>query len=102
KDGKIALAISKRGDPTTKTTSIALMGTPPPSPKFGAGTTVHVQPDGVIALRYSYARERKGPGRYNPVDTQLAWYRDTTGKVSRAVLNKGAAFRVNKDPQGGY
>ncbi len=102
KDGKIALAISKRGDPTTKTTSVALMGTPPPAPKFGAGTTVHVQPDGVVAARYSYARERKGPGRYNPVDAQLAWYRDTTGKVSRASVNKGAAFRVNKDPQGGY
>ena len=102
KDGKISLAISKRGEATTKTTQTLLLGASPPSPKFGAGTTVHVQPDGVVALRYSYLRERKGPGRYNPVDAQLAWYRDATGKVSHGAANKNPPFRVNKDPQGGY
>jgi len=102
KDGKIALVISKRGESTTKATSVPLLGAPPPSPKFGSGTTVHVQPDGVVALRYSYVRERKGPGRYNPVDAQMAWYRDSNGKVSHATANKNPPFRVNKDPQGGY
>ncbi len=102
KDGKITLLASKRGDSTTKTTPTQLLGAPPPSPKFGAGTMVHVQPDGVVALRYSYLRERKGPGRYNPVDAQLAWYRDATGKVSHQTVNKNPPFRVNKDPQGGY
>jgi len=106
KDGKIALVSSKRGDPTTKTTSVAMMGVPPGPPKFGSGTTTHVQPDGVVVLRYSYARDRKGPGRYNPVDAQIAWYRDSPGnvigKVFHASVNKNPPFRVNKDPQAGY
>ncbi len=102
KDGKIALVTSKRGEATTKTTSAQLMGAPPGPPKFGSGTTVHVQPDGVVALRYVYNRERKGPGRYNPVDAQLAWYRDASGKILHANANKNPPFRVNKDPQGGY
>jgi len=101
KDGKIAVHTSKRGDPTTKTTPTQLMGAPPGAPKFGAGTTVHVQDGGVVALRYVYARDRKGPGRYNPVDASLTWWRDG-GKVSRATVNKNPPFRVNKDPQGGY
>jgi len=102
KDGKIALVMSKRGEATTKTTSVSLLGVPPGPPKFGSGTTVHVQPEGVVALRYVYARERKGNGRYNPVDAQLAWYRDATGKVFHATANKNPAFRVNKDPQNAY
>lgn len=101
KDGKIAVLTSKRGDPTTKTTSTALLGAPPGAPKFGAGTTVHVQPDGVVAVRYSYLRERKGYGRYNPVDAQIGWYRDG-GKVFHVSVAKNPPFRVNKDPQAQY
>jgi hypothetical protein len=101
KDGKITLVTSKRGDPTTKTTGALLMGAPPGAPKFGSGTTVHVQEGGVAALRYVYARDRKGPGRYNPVDASLVWWRDG-GKVSRGSVAKNPPFRVNKDPQGGY
>ena len=102
KDGKIAVVLSKRGDPVTKTSSVALMGVPPGPPTYGSGTTMHVQPDGVVALRYSYLRARKGLGRYNPVDAQVAWYRDGTGKVFHATVNKNPPFRVNKDPQAGY
>jgi hypothetical protein len=102
KSGKIALLVSKRGEPTTKTTSVALLGVPPGPPKYGSGTVVHVQPDGVVAVRYSYKRERRGPGRYNPVDAQVVWYRQATGKVHRATVNKNPPFRVNRDPQDGY
>ncbi len=101
KDGKVALLTSKRGD-AAKTSSISLFGAPPNATKFGSATTMHVQPDGVVALRYSYSRDRKGSGRYNPVDAQLAWFRDGTGKVFHAAVSKTPAFRVNKDPQGGY
>ncbi len=102
KDGKVSLVMSKRGETTTKTTSVAMMGAPPAAPKFGAGTTLHIQPDGVVALRYSFSRERKGAGRYNPVDAQLAWYRDASGKVFHGSATKISPFRVNKDPQSGY
>jgi hypothetical protein len=102
KDGKMSIVMSKRGEATTKTSTVSLLGVPPAAPKFGSGTTVYVQPDGVVALRYVYTRDRKGPGRYNPVDAQLAWYRDATGKVFRASVNKNPPFRVNKDPQSGY
>jgi photosystem II stability/assembly factor-like uncharacterized protein len=102
KDGKITLLTSKRGDPTTKTSPTQLMGVPPGAPKFGSGTTLHVQDGGVVALRYVYSRDRtKSSGRYNPVDASLVWWRDG-GKVARATVNKNPAFRVNKDPQGGY
>jgi hypothetical protein len=99
-DGTIALAVNKRGDPVTKTTSVAMMGPAPGLPKFGSGTTMHVQPGGVVVLRYSYLRERKGPGRFNPVDANVAWWRDATGKVLRGAVAKNPAFRVNKDPTG--
>ncbi len=99
-DGTIALAVNKRGDPATKTTSVAMMGPAPGPPKFGSGTTMHMQPGGVVVLRYSYPRERKGPGRYNPVDASVAWWRDGTGKVLRGAVGKNPPFRVNKDPTG--
>ena len=102
KDGTISLVANKRGDAVTKTTSTALLGAAPQPPKFGAGTTMHVQPDGVVVLRYSYARERKGPGRFNPVDASIVWYRDATGKVSRASVPKMPPFRVEKDPRGEF
>ncbi len=102
KNGKIALLVSKRGEPTTKTTSVALLGTPPAAPTFGSGTVVHVQADGTVVVRYSYKRARTGLGRYNPVDAQLAWYRDATGKVVHQSVSKNPPFRVNHDPQGSY
>lgn len=102
KDGAVSLLASKRGDPVTKTTATTMLGAAPQPPKFGAGTTMHVQPDGVVVLRYSYLRERKGPGRFNPVDANVAWYRDASGKVSRASVAKIPPFRVEKDPQGDF
>jgi len=102
KNGKVALLLSKRGDPTTKTTSVAMMGPAPAAPTFGAGTVAHVQDGGVVAVRYSYKRARTGPGRYNPVDAQLAWFRDGSGKVFHQSVSKNPPFRVNHDPQGSY
>ncbi len=102
KDGRITLLLSKRGDPTTKTTSLSMMGPAPGPPLHGSGTTMHVQPEGVVVLRYSYLRKRTGLGRYNPVDAQIAWYRDTTGKVGHGKALGNPAFRVNRDPQDGY
>jgi len=102
KDAAISLLANKRGDAVTKTTPTILLGAAPQPPKFGAGTTMHVQPDGVVVLRYSYLRERKGPGRYNPVDGTVVWYRDATGKVSRASVPKIPPFRVEKDPRGEF
>lgn len=99
-DGTIALALNKRGDPIVKTTSVSMFGPSPGPPKFGSGTTMHVQQGGVVALRYSYPRGQKGLGRLNPVDANVAWYRDATGRVSRGAVAKIAPFRVNKDPTG--
>jgi hypothetical protein len=99
--GAVTLQTVKWGDAPLKTSRVSLTGPAPQPPKFGAGTTMHVQPQGVVVLRYSYLRERKGPGRYNPVDMQAAWYRYATGKVSRASLSQIPPFRVNRDPQEG-
>ncbi|HEY1960563.1 MAG TPA: hypothetical protein VGH28_33360 [Polyangiaceae bacterium] len=102
KNGKLALVLSKRGEPTTKTTSVALMGTPPGPPTFGSGTVVHVQPGGAVAVRYVYKRARTGLGRYNPVDAEIAWYRDASGRTFRQTVSKNPPFRVSRDPQDGY
>lgn len=99
-DGTIALALNKRGDPITKVTSMPVFGPAPAPPKSGSGTTMHVQNGGVVFLRYSYLRERKGPGRFNPVDASVAWYRDSTGKIFRGTVAKNPPFRVTKDPTG--
>jgi photosystem II stability/assembly factor-like uncharacterized protein len=99
--GAVTLHTVKWGDAPLKTSRVPLTGPAPQPPKYGAATTMHVQPQGVVVLRYSYLRDRKGPGRYNPVDMQAAWYRWANGKIARASLAQIAPFRVNRDPQEG-
>ena len=102
--GRVTLHVNKRADAVDKLSAVTLTGPAPAAPKFGAETTVHVQPRGVVVRRYAYSRARKenAEGRYNPVDAQLVWWRPDTGKVTRAAVPKIPAFRVQRDPRGGY
>lgn len=97
--GAVTLVTNTWSDPPTTIAKIPLMGPAPQPPTYGAATTMHVQPNGVVALRYSYVRARIAPGVYNPVDMQAAWYRPQSGKVFRGAIAKLPSFRVNHDPR---
>lgn len=99
--GAVALVSSRWTDTAVATTRTSLIGPAPQPPGYGAATTMHVQPNGVVVLRYSYARARKGLGTYNPVDMQAVWYRASTGKITKAGPIKLDPFRVAHDPQFG-
>jgi hypothetical protein len=99
--GAVTLLSSQWTSAAMATTRTALVGAAPQPPTYGAATTMHVQPGGIVVLRYSYLRARKGLGTYNPVDMQAMWYRAATGKIAKAGPVKIEPFRVNRDPQFG-
>ncbi len=101
-DGRVTLHVNKRGDTITKTTDVTLTGPALQPPKFGAETAMFVQPNGVVVRRYTYSKERRQPGIYNPVDAQLVWYRADSGKVFRGSVSKIPPFRVQHDPKFDY
>lgn len=98
--GAVTLVSSRWADSAMVTTRTPVVGAAPQPPTYGAATTMHVQSNGVVVLRYSYARARKAPGTYNPVDVQATWWRPN-GKLYKAGPFKVDPFRVNKDPQYG-
>lgn len=100
--GRVTVHVNKRTDPVSKTSDVPLLGPALGAPKWGSETLMFVQPRGVVVRRYTYSRERRSPGVYNPVDAQLAWYRADTGKTFRATVPKLPAFRVNHDPHYSY
>jgi hypothetical protein len=97
--GAVTLYANKWADGPPQTTKTAMIGPAPQPPSHGAATTMHVQPNGVVVLRYSYVRAPSGTGRYNPVDFSAVWYRAANGKIFRGALPKLPAFRVNHDPR---
>lgn len=99
--GAVALVTSKWADSAVATTRTSLIGPAPQPPAYGAATTMHVQPNGVVVLRYSYARARTGLGRYNPVDMHAVWQRAANGKIAKVGPIKLDPFRVAHDPQFG-
>lgn len=96
-DGTVDLLVVDRAG---KTVTHPLLGPAPHGPEDRSQTRVHVQPHGVVAVRYSYVR--KSPGKYglSPVDAQIAYLPWATGKVQHVSLPKVGTWRVPHDPAG--
>jgi len=80
------------------------------APKETASIAVRHSTDmtsrGIVVARYTFSLTPPkdpapdGARRYNPVDTELAWYSSATGKVHKTTLPKVKPFRVGRTSPG--
>jgi len=96
-DSSMRLSIARVNEKGTQIVDVPLLGAATTDPAKRSQTFALSQPQGVVAVRYTYVR-KKG-GTFNPVDVELAWYRWSTGKVTRASLPSVPPFRVTHDPK---
>ncbi len=94
-DGRISAVVE---DGAGKRKELAMLGANPKAEQLRWQTQTFLQPNGLVAMRYTYKR-KKGFGALSKVDVDIAWYAHATGKVHHAAFPQIGTWKVNHDPQ---